>query len=305
MNTKKTYSSHLKAYMIFCNKLKVKPVPASQETIAQYAAYLARTHRPASVKQYLNIIRLLHLEAGFDNPLADSWIIKSTLKGIERCLGGSVSRKKPVDPQLLLKVYGQLDLSNPLDVMFYAAALTMFFGTLRRSNLMPKTSGEFSSDKQFVRSDFQDTPFGIRVTVRWSKTIQCRERAYEINFPTLSGNCPLCPCTALRRAFKLVRLPMDSPAFVSDSSGIPLTAGTFDKKLKKVINQCGVDSARYSLHSFRRGSACWALQCGIPGEIIQQMGDWKSAAYKDYLDEIPESHKLDYMAMFSDKLPSC
>jgi hypothetical protein len=136
-NTRKTYSSHLKAYLAFCNKVGAKPVPASPGFIAQYAAYLARSHRPSSVKQYLNIIRILHLDAGLDNPMAESWIVKSTLKGIERCLGKTVNRKKPVDPYLLLKLHDRLDFTRILDVMFYAAALTMFFGTLHRSNLMP------------------------------------------------------------------------------------------------------------------------------------------------------------------------
>ena len=73
----------------------VPPVPANEKTIAMYAAYLARRLRPASVRQYLNIVRVMHLEAGLSNPLKDSWFISSTLKGIDRVKGTAVNRKKP------------------------------------------------------------------------------------------------------------------------------------------------------------------------------------------------------------------
>ena len=69
-NTKKTYEPHLRSYIAFCEQSGIVPVPASDVTVAKYAAFLAQ--RPSSVKQYLNIIRLLHLECNLDNLCADS-----------------------------------------------------------------------------------------------------------------------------------------------------------------------------------------------------------------------------------------
>ena len=40
----------------------------------------------------------------------------------------------------------------------------------------------------------------------------------------------------------------------------------------------------YTGHSFRRGGATYAFRSGVPGELIQVMGDWKSDAYKRYFD---------------------
>ena len=37
-------------------------------------------------------------------------------------------------------------------------------------------------------------------------------------------------------------------------------------------------------HFFCRGGASWAFSMGIPGELIQVFGDWRSDAYKCYLD---------------------
>lgn len=43
-------------------------------------------------------------------------------------------------------------------------------------------------------------------------------------------------------------------------------------------------AVRYTGHSFRRGGATYAFRSGVPGELIQVMGDWKSDAYKRYFD---------------------
>ena len=40
----------------------------------------------------------------------------------------------------------------------------------------------------------------------------------------------------------------------------------------------------FSEHSFRRGGATWAFQSGVPGEMIQILGDWASDAYKKVLE---------------------
>ena len=63
------------------------------------------------------------------------------------------------------------------------------------------------------------------------------------------------------------------------------------KKLKHVLDLCGVDSAFYGSHSLRRGGASWALKCGLNGDLVRILGDWKSNAYMSYL-EIPVADKV-------------
>ena len=38
------------------------------------------------------------------------------------------------------------------------------------------------------------------------------------------------------------------------------------------------------LYRFRRGAASFAFRSGVPGELIQNFGDWASDAYKTYLE---------------------
>ena len=111
-NTKKSYSTHMKCYFQFCDLVGRPPAPATPTHVAQYAAYLARRLKPSSVRQYLNIIRILHLDANLTNPMQDNWLVKTTLTGIDRVLGDPVKRRTPVTPDLLLKLRSLLDLKR-------------------------------------------------------------------------------------------------------------------------------------------------------------------------------------------------
>ena len=88
--TQKSYSSQLKKYMTFCNEMGLTPVPASQQQVELYIAYLTETLKYASIVKYLNIVRLLHVEAGLPNPV-DNVSIKTLLRGVKRVLGDKVT----------------------------------------------------------------------------------------------------------------------------------------------------------------------------------------------------------------------
>ena len=72
-STKKTYSTHRDTYLRFCHFMNIPSVPASTHGICLYAAYLARSLKFSSIKQYLGIIGLMHKEFGLNNPLSGNW----------------------------------------------------------------------------------------------------------------------------------------------------------------------------------------------------------------------------------------
>ena len=100
----------------------------------------------------MNIVRLLHLEFGLQNPLADNFKIKCVLKGIRGDLGDTPTRKLPIDPSLLLKILSKLDLDNIEDCNIWAVALVMFYGMLRRSNALT-CEKTFDPSKHLRRGD--------------------------------------------------------------------------------------------------------------------------------------------------------
>lgn len=91
--TQKTYKSQTKCYLKICNDFGLIPIPATQDTILTYMAFLARTLSSRSIPSYMNVIRILNIEAGFINPLEDNWKAKMVQKGISHTLGSPVTQK--------------------------------------------------------------------------------------------------------------------------------------------------------------------------------------------------------------------
>ncbi|CAC5397551.1 unnamed protein product [Mytilus coruscus] len=151
-----------------------------------------------------------------------------------------------------------------------------------KSNLLVPPLQDFDPNRHLSRQNIQFHPEGVNKT----KTIQFSERSLEVQLPAIR-NSPLCPAQALMLSFKLVQSGIAScPAFLFKEGGqiVPLPQCSFLARLKDSLKEIGIDPIQYSGHSFRRGEASFAFKCGIPGELIQAQGDWKSDTYKRYLD---------------------
>ena len=81
-----------------------------------------------------------------------------------------------------------------------------------------------------------------------------------------------------------------------------LTRSIFIRTFRAVVAAGGLVASDFTGHSFRKGGATWAFQCGMPGELIQICGDWASDAYTRYL-EFSNQNKLDLAALLTKKLP--
>jgi hypothetical protein len=285
-NTQTCYRAHRKAYIDFCSKMGYAPVPATTTTICRYVAMLSRTLKYTSIKQYINIIRLLHLEWGLQNPLDNNFQLANVLKGVRRQLGQTVNRKLPITPELLRQILAVLQIDNLTDASFWAACLVSFYGLLRRANVMPPTAGTFSASKHLCRSDITFHEWGVRIELRYSKTVQFRERVWDIPLPRLR-NHPLCPVQAIFRAFELsVDSPSEGAAFVvsRDSGYSPLTVGMFIARLRECVQLIGLDPSKYAGHSLRRGGATFCYRIGLSAESIKLLGDWKSQCFFQYIE---------------------
>ena len=281
------------------------PVPISLQNLCRYAVDLADIKKlsTASLPKYLNIVRLLHIQSGLANPLANNWYLESILRGIRREKGAPPLRKLAITPVILTKIRDLLNLGSPLHVVFWAACLTMFFGLFRKSNVLAPAT-RFDPAKHLCRSDIIVHPWGLEVIIKWSKTLQFRERNVSVPLPYIKGH-PLCPTTAVVHAFSLTSAaPLLGPALTYPTlSGVqPLRYQQFVKMLRQFLKYIGLPAQMFAGHSFRRGGASFAIQAGLPGEIIMQLGQWSSDAYLQCL-EIPLSFKATCMQKFAQALP--
>ena len=165
--------------------------------ICQYAAFLARSLKVTSIKNYLGVISLLHKEFGLTNPLTDNWPLKALLLDIKWVKG---AQKLPLTPNILSGIYRKLNMSHSFDASFWAICLVAFFVMFRKSHLLPTSNNAFDPNKQFSFQDITFFTWGALLHVRWSKTIQFRGRVVQMSLPSIPGS-PLCTCSALSRAF--------------------------------------------------------------------------------------------------------
>jgi len=198
------------------------------------------------------------------------------------------NQKLPITPSLLLRLHATLNFTKSFDSSFWAICLVAFYGLFRKSHLLPMSAQKFDSSKQLTKSDFKFFPWGTLITIRWSKTIQFRERVVDIPLPCIPGS-KLCPTTAVIHAFHFTNsTAANSQAFAwYDNSLSPkthiFTYNLFISKLRDHLTSMGINPQSYAGHSFRRGGASFAYQSGVPLELIKALGDWRSDTILIYL----------------------
>lgn len=249
-------------------------------------AHLAKTMKFNSVKQYLNIIRLLHAEWNLPNPIKGDFDIKYTLLGLKRQLGDRVTRKRPVTLDILNKIREHLNLGTSLDATVWAVCLTLFYGLLRRSNVLSISGQQFNPSKHLRRNDVTFYPWGVLLRIRWSKVIQYQSNILNIPLPRMDTSS-LCPVKAIFHSFNLSsRAITTGPAFVYvfNNEMKPLTSELFLERIRACLTQSNIDPSQYATHSFRRGGATFCYDIGLSSDAIKIAGNWKSNCYQRYLD---------------------
>ena len=113
----------LKGSKLFIIIINVLPVPISTVNLGHYIAFFSSKLTFSSVRQYLNIVRLLHLKAGQPNALSQSWYLTSILNGCRRKIGDRVKQKLPITVDILKGILSVLDFAKPFDLCFWAACL--------------------------------------------------------------------------------------------------------------------------------------------------------------------------------------
>jgi hypothetical protein len=194
--TKTAYKCHLKSYMSFCIEFSLTPIPASQQTVVVYATYLARRLTPASIPVYLNVLRILHLEAGFKNPLTENWELGLIKRGMGHTLRRPPQQKLPITIDMLRLVSSFLTMRSPADHAFIAATLIGFFGFFRKSTLLP-APGALMAGKYIARRDILNLSLAsFELASRFSKVIQFGQRVHVVPFVSNSEG-RICPVRAL------------------------------------------------------------------------------------------------------------
>ena len=292
--------TQFRSYFAFCVYFGRDPLPAASNTIYAYAQFLSRSILPASVRNYLSGVRMLHIFLGLPYPHAQDFLLQLELRGISRLHPHVPTRAKPITPQILLDFLHHMD-SSSLHCAVWSCSLILFYTMARLGSILPSSLS--TPRREFLTKDrINFCEEGLLVTLLHTKTIQFGRR--RLHIPLLKVKSLLCPVQAYARAATFFQEFTHVPAFVFMDKGKVkwLTTSIFVQTFRSIIAGAGYTASDFTGHSFRRGGATWAFQCGMPGELIQICGDWVSDSYRRYL-EFSTQNKIDLAALLTKNLP--
>lgn len=169
------------------------------------------------------------------------------LRDIQREHGQPTRQKLPITQHILRSIKTQLNLAFSADITFWAACLVTFFSFFWKSNLLPPSAAAFNKECHLRRNDIILCSWGVVLVVRWSKTIQFRQKHMLIPLPKLP-NSDLCPLSALHKAFQLTSsADPEGPAFmyVKGTQLFPYTYSSFTTKLKTALEYSGFSADKF------------------------------------------------------------
>ena len=292
--------TQFRSYFAFCVYFGREPLPADSETIYAYAQFLSRSILPASVRNYLSGVRMLHIFLGLPYPHGEDFLLQLELRGISRLHPHVPIRAKPITPHILREFYIHMD-NTSLHSAVWSCSLILFYTMARLGSILPSSLS--TPRHEFLTHDrINFCEEGLLVTLVHTKTIQFGRR--RLHIPLLRADSVLCPVKAFARTRSFIKVLKHIPAFVFMEDGKLkwLTTSIFIRTFRAIISRAGFQASDFTGHSFRRGGATWAFQCGMPGELIQICEDWVSDSYRRYL-EFSTKNKLDLAALLIEKLP--
>jgi site-specific recombinase XerD len=161
-NTRRGYKADFAAFQSWCASRNVSALPAAPETVAGFLASQAEVgFTTATIGRRISAISFAHRLANHETPTSAN-IVKITLKGIRRSIGGAPNKKAAAVSEIVLAMVGAVSpgIRGARD---RALLLLGFGGAFRRSELI----GLDVSDLTFEEA-------GLRVTIRHSKPTRSR-----------------------------------------------------------------------------------------------------------------------------------
>ena len=156
--TRNNHNTHHKSYIRFTQYL------ADQDKV------------PETVDNYVSTVRLLHKLEGLPVPENGQIHYKLMSEGLRKLCKKPVKQADPISHEKLMDLFHHINFAAELEAVAWTAVLVGHALVLRVSNLGPRTRSTFDCHRHFVRADFQLKNGYPALAIRWSKTIQHRNK---------------------------------------------------------------------------------------------------------------------------------
>ena len=288
--------SGIRQFFYFTLHYKLAQIPATVDTLVCFLEFMARTVGHPHLKHLLSSVKFMHEALNEPFPV-NNFQIDMTMQGLKRRLAKVPFQVLPLTPSIMKKMFSHLNMSLLPDRALWCAYLLSFYGLLRKSSSVPKSSN-FDVSKVLVRRnvsvDIQNNM--VYLYLGHGKTNNFCTRDVIIPVPGNSDPA-MDPVRHIHALFTSVSANPNDPAFLY-SKGKFVNYTSFTSKLKILLKKAGYDPSLYSGHSFRRGGATFLHQCGGTALMIQASGDWSSQCFTRYL-YLTEADRLHSQTLMS------
>ena len=273
--------SGIRQYLYFTLHYRITSFPTSVDTIVCFMEFMARTSGHPHLKHLLSSVKFAHEALDLPFPV-NSFQIDTTMQGLKRRLARVPFQVLPITPIILKRMFTHLNMANLQDRALWCSYLLSFFGLLRKSSAVPKSTS-YDVHKVLVRQNVMVDTQGnmVYLYLGHGKTNNFCTRDVIIPIPG-NDDPAMDPVRHLSALFSSINTDPTAPAF-SFGNGKFVTYGSFTSRLKVLLKKAGYDPALYSGHSFRRGGASFLHSCGGTALMIQASGDWSSQCFTRYL----------------------
>lgn len=239
--TRKAYGTDFRIFAAWCETKGAASLPALPETVAAFlAAEAGAGVKPSTIGRRVAAIRYAHKLAILPTP-TDAEGVKATVRGIRRTFGGAKVKKSPAVAAKMKNMVATAP-EGLAGLRDRALLLLGFAGAFRRSELVALDV-----------ADIEQTPEGLRVTVRRAKTNQ---EGLGRTLAIARGDMA-CPVKALAAWLDAAGIstgplfrPINKAGTVADSR---LTAQSVALIVKAYAGRAGFDASAFAGHSLRSG----------------------------------------------------
>ena len=284
--TARCYDLLFRNFVGFCVCNKINIIYITIDEIMAYMEYLVENGVSVNmVANNISAIRAKFVMYGLPHDLLHHPRIQYFIKSLKINRPLTVTTRNIMSLSTL-ETLVQLCESLPSGISFKAIFLIAFFVFLRISNVAPQSLSQFDPSRHLTPADVKISKKYMKLIIKWSKTMQTRDRAHTITLPKLYPS-PLCPVTALISAMSQYSPGPQDPLFqVRTPEGYkPITESRLRKVLSKLIVQTGLPKGHFTFHTFRRSGATLAYNAHVPIQSIKSHGSWTSDCVWTYIQQ--------------------
>lgn len=284
--TIRNHKSGVAVYVAFCLNLGLDPFLPSHHDACMYIEYLvANGSAPATVRNKVSQVRTFLKLSESDSHGFNHFRVIRALESVDRDKSHTPRIKNALDPDVLISIIYNIP-RDELGMVVRLAMLIIYYGALRQSELLPRTSASWSGLTQPTRGDCSIQHDRCIITIKTGKNLQKYDQSRTLDLG-LSADPILCPVHTLREVVRLTpTLSSADPLLMIPGTRKALPASLVLKYLHAALTRLGFANLVpvTSLHSLRKAAATHAFSAGCTEQSIKNYGGWSSSAYTTYIE---------------------